>query len=193
MTRLEAWQLYAPGHIRVPERGYLETTLLQRAGERQVNRGRVRLMGYSYELPAPLDQAYDDTKIEVRWDPADLTKVLTFGFDGQPLGWAQREDPISVNNPSDLAAHNARKREKRQTRQILAEATHAVATTDEAAFRAHVQELHEARQQAGIISFPVEHTTEKPAPDSLTADEILSILPAAEAEPEKLTIYGLEI
>jgi len=192
MSRLDAWQLHARGHVTVPDRDYLYTVLLQRAGKRQVARGRVRVNTFLYE--APILQGYEGTPLEVRWDPADLTRVLLFGYDGQAIGWAERERPMHIDQPEDLAAHNARRREKRQTRQLLAEATGVIATTDEGAFREHVEELREARKQAGIVPFPIERSTRKPRPpEELTADEILSALPEVQPDPEKLTIYGLEI
>jgi hypothetical protein len=190
---LEAWQRLATGHIRVADEEYLREVMLQRCErDRPVRRGKLEVNTYFYWHESL--QGYEEAKVQVRWDPADLDRIWVADWNGRFICWATREKARNVDSPADLAEHREQKRLKRQTRKALTEATRIAATADEGTFQQLVTQLHDKRREAGILSLPVQKKQLKPEqPDELTADEILSMLPEEAPAREKITLYGLEV
>lgn len=194
MTRLHAWRLESQGHIRQPDKDYLYQTLLQRAGKRRVARGRVRVNTYTYWHR--LLQGYEGTSLEVRWDPADLGRVLIFGLDGQQLCEAERDERKFVDDPASLAEHRERQREIKAQKKLLTEAVSTMAPTDERTFREQMERLEEEHRKQ-VIPFPGGVRPEKPEPDEeLTAEELLELHPERPADSDDddgFTIHGLKV
>ena len=196
MTRLEAWQHHARGHVRIPDRSYLETALLHREGTRLVRRSTVQVNTYTYWHS--LLQGHEETPLEVRSDPADLTRLLVLGTDGQPLCWAKRQEKRFVDNPKNIAEHRREKRETKEMRRALRDTIDVVAATDEGTYQRHVRAVQEARERQ-VIPFPIGAKVEKPQPTpEPSADEILALVGESE-EPDpgdadgKLEIHGIQI
>jgi len=194
MSRLEAWRLDVPTPVNIPDAGYLYTALLQR-DQRQVRRGRItwNSMGFWH----PLLQGYEGNTLDIRWDPADLSKILVLGGDGKTICWAERQDTRSVDNPADLVGLKRQKRQAREMKRTIAAAAGFAATTDEGEFQRTVAAMHEARQNAGILSFPIAQVTRRPAePDETDPDRIIDILDGStspEAEDEdRIIVHGIE-
>jgi len=201
MTRCEAWQTHARGHIDIPDRDYLYTALLQREGQRKVRRGMLQVNGMFYWHR--LLQGYEEASLEVRSDPADLSRVLVFGLDGQALWWAERQSVRNVDSPADLAELKEQRRATKQMRRTLAEATGMVAGTDERTYQEHLKKLERERRRK-TIPFPLPAKTVQPqVEDEPTADEILEAVGGADPDEvegeadrksgELLSIYGIEI
>ncbi|MBE9565225.1 MAG: transposase [Proteobacteria bacterium] len=179
MSRLEYWQLHAAGYVDTPDRGYLHTVLLQRDGTRKVRRGCVEVNTYTY-WDARL-QGYEERRLEVRSDPADLTRVLVLGSDGQPLCWAERQEKRFVDNPQDLAEHRQQQRATKAMRGAIREAMNVIAPTDEHTFQEHVDALTEAHERQ-VIPFPVGRREVEPEPtDDALPDEILDTIAGAKS------------
>jgi len=194
-SRLEAWVRDVPKPVRIPDPDYLYQALLQR-GRRKVVRGRIQWETMSYWHP--LLQGYDGIHLEVRWDPADLTKLLVMQPDGRKqLCWAERQDARSVDNPKDWAELRAQRQQTKQARKDLEAAVGLVSSLDEREFAELRRRMETARRSTGIISFRVEQRIEKPdeSGDEPSADELLE-LTERKREPEliePLTVFGIEI
>ncbi|MGD0113349.1 MAG: Mu transposase C-terminal domain-containing protein, partial [Armatimonadota bacterium] len=99
-TRLDAWSLHAPGHVKLVDPDFLYSELLQRAPA-TVNGARVRVNNAFYRHD--LLQAYQGVRLQLRWDPMDLTRVMVMKPTGpdrwELVCWAQRQDARNVDNP----------------------------------------------------------------------------------------------
>jgi len=191
MSRLEAWRLDVPKPVNIPDADYLYTTLLQR-DRRQIRRGAITWEGMRYWHA--ILQGYEGNALDIRWDPADLSKILVLGGDGQTVCWADRQDTRSVDNPDHLAELKRQKKAAREGRKAIAAAAEVAATTDEGTFRRTVAAMETARRDAGILSFPIERRTVKPAePDDPDAAEVIDILRGDDGDDDDGTLYGIEL
>jgi len=199
MSRLDAWQLSAQGHINLPpDEAYLRHALLQR-DQRQVRRGRVHLNTCTYWCERL--QAFDGMTLEVRWDPADLDRVILIEPGGQVIE-AERERAGRVDNPADIAALKERRRRTRAEREAMQVAAETVAGGTEAERDTFQRYLRDAQQRAPI-RFPLAaRATQPKSPDLITADEILQLVQPPDSvgqagnlpdDPEPLELYGIEI
>ena len=191
MTRREAWRLESPGHVTVPDTDYLYEVLLQRE-ERVVRRGKISLLGYTYWHPVL--QGYEERRLQVRWDPADLTKVLVL-LDGG-TEWAEREETRFTDQPQTIAEHRQQRRQKKAHRKALEQATEIVSTTDAATFDQTVRRMKAARRGAGIVDFPRHRVVKPEEADEPDAAEIIDLLeptPPGEGGEQKAVIPGLEL
>ena len=191
MSRQDAWLLRVEGRLRAADEQYLYTTLLQRAGTRLVHGTELSVNTFTYWHERL--QGYHLTPLEVRWDPSDLSKVLVLDGDGQPLLWADRREPRIIGNPKDIAEWREDRRRVRQVKRAVDEAAKQLAPADQGVFERALEQFQQEHEEQ-VIPFPRRAAGEAPTPPpDLTADEILSILPAADPEPGKLSVYGLEI
>jgi len=202
MTPLEHWQRYSVGHVKLPENEeqYLRQVLMQRAdgdGTRLARRGQVQVNGFFYEHP--LLQDYDGLAVEVRWDPADLDRVLVFS-DRRLVCEANRLRIGNPSEPKDIAALQQRRREKRKaTRALRLNAEEVAGMTlperqeREAKQRAAI-EREEAQRKKGTIPFrrPADRVEPQAEPAEMN---LLDLFPEHPEEPagEKLIIFGQEV
>jgi transposase InsO family protein len=146
MSRFDYWQLHAKDHVHIPDETWLRQALMRR-DTRKISRGKVNLNTFTYWHERL--QGYEDVPLEVRWDPADLSRVLVLDMQGQPLCWAERERIGRIDHPEDLAALKDRRRLQKAERRVLREAAEIVAE-DPAAKEALVEDLREAQKRAPI-------------------------------------------
>jgi hypothetical protein len=151
MSRLEYWQIHAPGHIRLPVNAevYLRHTLMRREA-RRVRRARVSVNGYFYWSERLM--AYEGCDLEVRWDPGDLHRVLVVSTAGDGI-WVEREMTGRLDHPADLAEHKRLKRAIKRERQVLLDSARYLPTAAPESRRAYERALREARD-AAPIPFP---------------------------------------
>ena len=195
MSRLEAWRLDVPNPVNIPDAGYLYTALLQR-DRRQIRRGRITWQGMSYWHPVL--QGHEGNTLDIRWDPADLSRILVLGGDGQTVCWADRQETRSVDNPADLVELKQQKRQEKDEKKAIAAAVGYAATTDEGKFRRAVAAMDDARAKAGILSFPIAQVTLKPAePEGQDAEQIIDILDASTSpeteDEEPIIVHGIRL
>jgi len=191
LSPIEAWRLYAGDHVRVPEESYLRQTLMQR-DQRQVRRGLLEFHGSTYYHQVL--QGYEGLKLEVRWEPADLTKVLVLREDGSSLCWAQRQETRNAHSPKDLAELKQQRREKRETRKALEQVSETAKTLDSPTFEKTLEKLRKERKDAGIVDFPKGKRVRPADPDGEpSAEEIISVAGGGEADEDdfNLDILGV--
>jgi hypothetical protein len=188
-TRAEYWRCHAGPHIKLPDATYLRHVLMQRV-TRRVRRGRLELHSMPYWHQRL--QSYEGTPIEVRWDPADLTRVLVMATHGEPF-WAERQLPRSVDNPSDLGAVKRHRKQVKEERQILRDSVDILAGSKEADRQAYMEQLRTAQAKAPI-QFPRVPQRVEPEPDDDSDLDVLLGADGAPAKPEPIELYpGLEI
>ncbi len=191
-THDNVWKLRVNGHLRLPKGAdaYLYATLLQRAdrgGRRTVYRGGVSNLAMIYEDPVLLQ--YETCSVEVRWDPADLTRVLALDpVTGNTICWAERQKVFEVNNPADLAERRQIQQRRKEQLAAIDTVKDLAAGADRETFQELTEQIAAARRQSGIQDFPKRaQETEEPT-DTLTLEDLargLVSLPQDEApEPE---------
>jgi len=191
MSRLDYWQIHAPGHICLPANAeiYLRQTLMRRE-VRKVSRARVSVNSYVYW--SELLEGYEGCRLEVRWDPGDLSKVLIITTGGQGI-WADREMVGRVDRPADLAEHKRRKRAIRQQRKVLSESARYLPTAEPENRRYYERILREA-QATAPIPFPKRADEAQPnaadAREQMTVEEAIS-WGLSEEKAESLAVNGL--
>ena len=212
-TPLQRWRDHAEDHIRVPgDTNYLYRALLQRAaddGTCPVRRGEIRLNTYSY-YHARL-QGYEGVRLHVRWDPAEMDRIVVYGLRKEFLLEARRVRTGNPDNPKDLAAHQRIKKEKRTERRAEKQTIQNLAGSpaeERERFQRKLAEEDErrAREAAnGPIPFPVAARKVEPAdgvepsPDASILDDILAFTGAQPVsdrevtEEEELIVDGIRI
>jgi hypothetical protein len=199
MSRVEYWKLHAGGHVHVPDESWLRQTLMRR-DQRKISRGKVNLNTFAYWHERLM--GYEGVPLGVRWDPADLSRVLVLDLHGQQLCWAERERPGRVDSPADLAALKERRGRVKAERQMLQMTAEVLAGGQGADREAFERALREARQREPIhFTRRLDRPEPKPL-ELLTGDEILEQVraeaPAETAAPreeasEPLMIHGMEV
>ena len=189
MSRVGYWQIHAQGHVQLPDESYLYQALMRRE-RRKIARARVSVNGMTYWSERLM--SWDGMPLEVRWDPADLGRVMVIGSGGETI-WAEREPTYRVDNPADLAEHKGKRKRVREERRIIQQAAELTAG-DPRSQQTYADALREAKARAPI-PFPAlpEHREPKARP-TLSMEEAARIAPGSNADDdEPLTIFGIEI
>jgi hypothetical protein len=147
-------------------------------------------------------------RLELRWDAADLSRVLIFRPDRTRLCWATRQRVMNVDSPKDLAESKQQKKERRLHRRVMQQAATAVAGLSAEDQQRYVEQMKEARRNAeaeklrDTIPFPGQRKQAQPRSAEQPGDELEELLQTvrersepekAEEAEEKLELYGIPI
>ncbi len=146
MSRARYWDLHADGYVAVVPEAYLRYELMQR-DQRNVVGPRVSIFNRAYRHEDLI--AYDGMRLEVRWDPADLTKVGVVSPSGAVIV-AAREPVGSVDDPKDLSALKGWRRRSKAKLEAIDTAARVLAGGTEADRRTFEERLTKHRERQPI-------------------------------------------